>query len=281
VITDVIVIIAPQVVESKLNLSANVTDNYQLSGVWIEITNLDGDTSINVSMNHNTSNGRYFTKQTLDKPGNYEFTILANDTSNNWASATGYFEIEKEEDPDEYNWKPIIALIFVCILLIVGFVVARNRPMKFTGDLGRDRTYSFLAGILPFVIAEAITGIVSLFTGLLAVPPLFGAGMIVDMAILIVGLICGIVIYNKGIPSDSYSQEEPQPETQIPPTTSDLDGKPIPPASPESPSPDSPPEIIPKEPGEPTQPEPEKEPPLPPPPPSESIPPPIGHPPFA
>jgi predicted GH43/DUF377 family glycosyl hydrolase len=289
-----------QKLKDPLDISCSVSDNYELDVQIIEIKNPDGIVIDNISTKYDSIFEEFHLNQSYNSSGVYTFTIRVNDTSNNWASTTGSFEIEEEEEPDEYNWKPLIALIFTLILLIVGIVIVLSHPMKFTGELGRDRTYSFFAGVLPFVVAEAITGIVSFFTGLLAVPPLFGIGMIVDLAILIIGIICGIVIYVKGVPADSYGVEEPQPpqtETQSgpqsPPKTFHLDGSPRPP---ESPSPESPPETTPKEPGEdtpPPDPEPEEEPPetppippedeppaTPPQPPFESIPPPISPPPF-
>ena len=41
---------------------------------------------------------------------------------------------------------------------------------------------AFAATALPFVLAEAATGVVSFATGLLSIPPLAGAGMPVDLA---------------------------------------------------------------------------------------------------
>ena len=147
--------------------------------------------------------------------------------------------------------------------------------MKFTGDLGKDRMYSFFAGVLPFVVAEAITGIISFFTGLLAVPPILGLGMMIDLGIMIVGIISSIVIYVKGVPSESYKEEiTPTPnEPQPPELTSQIDRLKTPPSSPESPSPSPSPETPPPPPvSEPEEeqppvlpPEPEKEPTHPPP----------------
>ena len=46
--------------------------------------------------------------------------------------------------------------------------------------------------------AEASTGLISLFTGHLSVPPILGIGMAVDLAILIAGLISYLVIFKRG-----------------------------------------------------------------------------------
>jgi hypothetical protein len=49
-------------------------------------------------------------------------------------------------------------------------------------------TKAFAITSLPFVLAEAGTGIVSMPTGQLSIPPLVGAGTIVDLSILIAGI---------------------------------------------------------------------------------------------
>jgi len=41
---------------------------------------------------------------------------------------------------------------------------------------------------MPFILAEAGTGVVSLLTGQLSIPPLVEAGTIVDLSILIAGI---------------------------------------------------------------------------------------------
>jgi hypothetical protein len=48
---------------------------------------------------------------------------------------------------------------------------------------------AFLLTSLPFVVAEAGTGIFSLLTGLLSMPPTIGLGSGVDLAILLAGLL--------------------------------------------------------------------------------------------
>jgi hypothetical protein len=173
----------------------------------VDIRNPEGISIGNYSLDYHDLDERYYLNHSLNRSGIYTFTIWASDTSNNWASTNGSLEIEEEKEPDEYNWKPLIAILFAIILLIIGIIIVMIKPMKFTGDLGRDRTYSFFAGVVPFVVAEAITGIISFFTGLLAVPPIFGVGMIVDLAILIVGIICSIIIYVKGVSAKNYDEE--------------------------------------------------------------------------
>jgi uncharacterized membrane protein YuzA (DUF378 family) len=233
-----------------LNISALAYDNYQVLGLWLEIKDPDGFIIENYSLDYLDDNERYYRNNTYISSGVYIFTIWASDTSDNWASTTGSFEIEPEEGPDEYNWKPLIAILFAIILLIVGIIIVMIKPMKFTGELGRDRTYSFFAGVLPFVIAELITGLVSFFTGHLAVPPIFGVGMMVDLAILIVGLVACIVIYVKGEPYQSYEKKAAQPpsDEQVPPKTFQLDETKAPLSSPESPEPIAPPETRPPSP---------------------------------
>jgi hypothetical protein len=224
-----------QKLKDPLDISCSVSDNYELDVLIIEIKNPDGIVIDNISVGYDSTFEEFHLNQSYNNSGVYTFTIRVNDTSDNWASTTGSFEIEEEEEPDEYNWKPLIALLFALILLIIGIIIVMIKPMQFTGDLGKDRTYSFFSGVLPIVVAEAITGMISFFTGLLAVPPILGVGMIVDLGILIVGIICSIIIYVKGVSAKTYD-EEPSSSTEAPQTqekTFQLDG-----SKPPSPEPD-------------------------------------------
>jgi hypothetical protein len=231
-----------QNLKKPLNISTVALDNYALYDLWIEIINPDGNVIYNNSMNYNLVFEKFYLNQSYANSGIYMFTIWANDTSDNWASSTGSFEIEPDEEPEEYNWKPMIAFLFVIILLIIGIMIVLIHPMRFTGDLGKDRTYSFFAGVMPFVVAEVITGVASFFTGLLAVPPVLGLGLIVDLAILIAGIVSCIVIYLKGIPSKSYEEvtTPPPSEPQTSPKTFHLDSPQKSPTISEKPSPSPP-----------------------------------------
>ncbi len=89
------------------------------------------------------------------------------------------------------NYKPIVALVFAAILAVVGLWSSKKRPWKG----GKDKmavTKAFMIVSMPFVLAEAVTGVVSFATGQLSVPPLAGLGTGVDMAILIAGLVVAI-----------------------------------------------------------------------------------------
>jgi len=98
---------------------------------------------------------------------------------------------------NEFNWKPLIALIFTIVLLLVGTYISHKRPLKFIKNPKRKQFYTWMIAVLPFVVAEIATGIISYLTGLLSIPPFFGPGMVVDLAILILGLFIYILIYKK------------------------------------------------------------------------------------
>ena len=103
-----------------------------------------------------------------------------------------------DEEKKETNNKPLIALIFAIILVMVGLYVSYKRPLNLKGEITKDRLLTWLIVVLPFLIAEIITGVISLFTGMLSVPPLLGIGMVVDLAILVGGLVADGYIYKKG-----------------------------------------------------------------------------------
>jgi hypothetical protein len=90
------------------------------------------------------------------------------------------------------NYKPVMALVFSVILLVAGVWSSRKRPWK--GEEGKKAVMkAFMITSLPFVLAEAGTGIASLLTGQLSIPPLLGLGTAVDLSILIVGLLSALL----------------------------------------------------------------------------------------
>jgi len=85
------------------------------------------------------------------------------------------------------NCKPIVALVFAVTLLVAGVWSSKRRPWK--GGKGRMAVLkAFAITSMPFVLTEAGTGILSLLTGQLSIPPLVEAGSVVDLSILIAGM---------------------------------------------------------------------------------------------
>jgi hypothetical protein len=123
--------------------------------------------------------------------GEHNISFFSNDMLNNtererWLVVT----VEGTTTPPvevTVNYKPLVAVIFAIILALAGVWSSRRRPWK----SGKDRmavAKAFAFASLPFVVAEAGTGIVSLFTGQLSIPPLMGVGTAVDLSILMAGI---------------------------------------------------------------------------------------------
>jgi len=87
--------------------------------------------------------------------------------------------------PPETNWKPLVAAVFAAVLMIVGVWSARRVPSKASS---RPRVRAFVLTALPFVVLEAATGVASLLTGWLSIPPILGPGTAADMGILVAGV---------------------------------------------------------------------------------------------
>ena len=83
----------PQEAGFPLNVSAAVTDNGALAGVWIEVRDPLGGSLGNLSATQDGGSGRYFRTQPYAMPGLHAFTISAADVAGLWAVATGSFQI--------------------------------------------------------------------------------------------------------------------------------------------------------------------------------------------
>jgi len=86
------------------------------------------------------------------------------------------------------NYKPIVALVFAIILLVAGIWSSRKRPWKG----GNDRMVvakALAITSMPFVLAEAVTGIFSLWFEPLRIPPIVGWGTCIDCSLLAVGIL--------------------------------------------------------------------------------------------
>ena len=69
---------------------------------------------------------------------------------------------------------------------------------------------AFTIASMPFVVAEAATGVVSFLTEHLSIPPLVGAGTAVDLAILLAGIVTAILRIVKTKPSGAREASTPQ-----------------------------------------------------------------------
>jgi parallel beta-helix repeat protein len=197
----------PQTVGKEVTISATVSDpDTDLDDLTVKVNILKPDETLlgNFTMTYNSTLGKYTYTTNYDLKGTYTFVIWAGDKDGNWANTGSTFSMEPKKEELEYNWKPIIALIFTIILLILGILIFFKRPLKFKGKLKKNRWYTFLIGVLPFAAAESATGVISLFTGHLRVPPILGVGMIVDLIILIAGILSSIVIFRKWSQRDEH-----------------------------------------------------------------------------
>lgn len=93
-ITDVSALPDPQDVEGYVNISANIVDNYELYGAWVDITDPNDNPAGNFSLSFDSITSRYYDNRTYNIVGTYGFTIWTNDTSNNWNSSFGQFMIQ-------------------------------------------------------------------------------------------------------------------------------------------------------------------------------------------
>lgn len=125
----------------------------------------------------------------FNSPGNYTLEYYAIDNLGNVENVkTLSFEIPGEESGATVNWKPLIAAVFTVVLILVGLWTSKKRPWKGREDK-RATLVAFFVFSMPFVVTEAITGLLSLLLGVLPVPPAFGLGMLVDLTILAAGIL--------------------------------------------------------------------------------------------
>ncbi|TLZ59039.1 MAG: PKD domain-containing protein [Methanobacteriota archaeon] len=125
--------------------------------------------------------------------GVYNVSVRVTDIDGNaswaWSSVT---VVAEEAQTVQVNWKPWIALVFVAVLAGIGWWSTSKSPHGSAKDF-RTRARAFLAFTAPFLAAEAATGVFSMATGQLTIPPLIGSGVVVDGGILGFGIAVSIL----------------------------------------------------------------------------------------
>ena len=177
---DIVAIQPPEVEQGEtVSVIIDVSDDGSVDEIRVEVTGPGGVVVDNVTVDYDTAHGGYVAELSYDQPGVYKFTVWARDDGGNWGSNGGSFEVLESAPAEQANHKPVLALVFTIILLLIGLLVL----FKVNVD-DKMKKYWFL----PFAIAEGITGGVSAAIGALSIPPVAGAGLAVDLLILLIGL---------------------------------------------------------------------------------------------
>jgi len=110
--------------------------------------------------------------------------------------------------PSAVNLKPVLAAAFAAILALFALVRSRRIPSRRLLVLG-----------LAFASAEAATGILSFVVPSLAIPPVAGAGLPIDLGILLAGLLLLLRVPGKTPdegPADEQGSEDEGPDDEGP-----------------------------------------------------------------
>ncbi|MCK4445320.1 MAG: hypothetical protein KAW09_12300, partial [Thermoplasmata archaeon] len=81
----------PQEVHGDVNITAEVSDNFNISIVKVVVTDPGGFLVGNFTMEYDSDSGKYYCEQSYSVVGTYSYTIWANDTSDNWNYSSGTF----------------------------------------------------------------------------------------------------------------------------------------------------------------------------------------------
>ncbi|MCK4444620.1 MAG: Ig-like domain repeat protein, partial [Thermoplasmata archaeon] len=138
----------PQEVHGNVNITADVTDNYEMDEVWVEVIDPDGTLIGNFTMEYDSDSGKYYYEQSYSKLGEYTFTIWANDTSDNWNYSSGSFTIHDTTPPE------------------ISDVDASPDPQEVHGDVNitADVTDNYELGVIMVAITDPDGTLVGNFT---------------------------------------------------------------------------------------------------------------------
>ncbi|MCK4443112.1 MAG: hypothetical protein KAW09_01110, partial [Thermoplasmata archaeon] len=98
-ISSVVVMPNPQAVHGWVEISACVIDNYQLDGVFVDITDPNSLHLGNFTMDYDSLEAKYFRNESYDTIGAYSFCIWAKDSSDNWEHYCSNFAVLDTQPP--------------------------------------------------------------------------------------------------------------------------------------------------------------------------------------
>ncbi|MEE9223432.1 MAG: CARDB domain-containing protein, partial [Thermoplasmata archaeon] len=130
--------------------------------------------------------------------GSYTLEFYSIDNLGNTEEPTQMqLEVGLQDEATETNYKPILSVVLAIFLLVIGLLLSRREPEsdEESGKAGFFTHFdmrSFVMFSVSFAAIEFIIGAVSAATGILSIPPTFGAGLIVDLIIFIVGLMLAL-----------------------------------------------------------------------------------------
>ncbi len=183
------------------------TGPYSLDTVFT-LTATDGGSGVNVTKYRidggawTTYSGSFTLTEGTHNVSYYSIDMLDNTEAERWRELT----ISGEPPPEvETNYKPLIALIFAVILVIFGLWSSKRRPWK-GGNDRKAVMKAFVITSIPFVLAEVVTGLTSFTIVELRIPPYIGLGVLIDLAILLVGLSIATIRILKGRRNKKSSQ---------------------------------------------------------------------------
>jgi parallel beta-helix repeat protein len=88
VITNITVVPPIQEVHNAIKITASVSDDRKIGGVWVNITGSNGKTLGNITMSYDLMNDNYYLELVPDMVGTYSFVVWAVDASNNHDSSS-------------------------------------------------------------------------------------------------------------------------------------------------------------------------------------------------
>jgi subtilase family serine protease len=174
----------------------------------------------------------------------------ANETNNQLR-----FMIEVLEAEEEYNWKPLLALVFAIVLALLGILVGYLRPLDryipkpkglpaeeisayrkqmksqpvgeklktldqetLLRKISRDRIFTIAVLAMPLSMLEIVIALLSFMTGVLRVPDngnWISVGLIANLIILIVGISVDMIVSKKGYKSPSEMLASPETDEDL------------------------------------------------------------------